>query len=94
MNNKHQLSFAGEIIKLGLSVLLAGYFAKRLLKKYPGDEIPNFAKGVGGIILICSIAIIGLFILSVIIYGVYELLNPEAESIIQAAQRRLKERGG
>lgn len=94
MDNKHQLSFAGEIIKLGLSVLLAGYFAKRLLNKYPGDEIPNFAKGVGIILLIFSVAVMGLLLVTALIYGMYDLLNPEPESIIQAAQRRLKERGG
>ncbi len=94
MNNKHQLSFAGETIKLGLSALLAGYFAKKIVNKYPGDEIPNFAKGVGIILLIFSIAVMALLLVAALIYVIYDLLTPEPESIIQAAQRRLKQRGG
>lgn len=94
LNNEHELSFAGKIIKVSLSILLAGYIAKKLVKKYPGNEIPKLAKGVGGFLLVFSVAVMVLLFVAALIYGVYDLFNPEPESIIQAAQRRLKERGG
>lgn len=94
VNNDHKLSFAGETIKLGLSALLAGYIAKKLVNKYPGNEMPNFAKGVGGIFIIFSVAVMSLLFVMVLISGLYDLFNPEPERVIQAAQRRLKERGG
>ena len=70
-NNQSKLGIIGNIVKVGLSILLAGYLAKKLVNKYPGDEIPNFAKGVGIVILITFVIVMVLGLGFAIISGMY-----------------------
>jgi phosphotransferase system glucose/maltose/N-acetylglucosamine-specific IIC component len=89
---KEEMNSLGKLVTFGLSALLAGYLSRKMIQKYPNGEVTNFVKKVFGLFIILFMLVLCLLVIASIIYGVYDALNPAPETVIEKAQRLLREK--